>query len=380
MLARFSRLTGWLLGAALALAACGLPTGRQRIARDFAAVPPQALYAHLLGDPRLLVLATQPPRLVGALQHPRFRAASFITADSQGHLLVALDADAEHNYREVWKVDPSSGRLLARIPLPGWAPTRLACSPHDRVVVGHSLEKPSGTYDLDILAAAEARVLKTLEVPGYTTDIVFAQDIAYIALTAANAPSQSGVLVYDTRALQQKAYFTLPQPPGEPPLAPTWLAVDPEAHVLYAVLFQYREEGPCQQRGRLAAVDLDTGQWTLLMDLEDVGPVQVLSSGDLLIGEACPWGTGRLLRVDAAQGRIWAQETLHPGIAVLFPLGADRFAVGIEPDPAFTPQGTPPLIFFDATQWARLGEVPIPYAFGVHALAGPSPREATTKP
>jgi len=345
---------------------------KPRVQRALTApAPQQPLYAHLLGDPRILVVDVATRVLAGTLQHPQFQAASSIAVDSQGHLFVAIDADASHDYREVWKIDPASGAVLARITLPGWAPTHLAMSPHDRLVVGHSLEKPSGTYDLDIIAADQARVLTTLEVPGYVTDVVFDGDLAYIALTSARDPRQSGVLVYDTQTLQQRAYFSLAPLATEPPLAPTWLALDAPAGVLYGLLFQYRDDAPCQQQGRLAALDLDTGQWTRLMDLDDVGPLAVLPDGSLLAGEACPWGQGRLLRLDPRAGRVLAQTTLGPGIAALQPIGRARFAVGIEQDPGFTQREAPPLVFFDAAGWRREGEVPIPYEFGVHDLAGP---------
>ncbi|NPA05856.1 MAG: hypothetical protein GXO54_00410 [Chloroflexi bacterium] len=348
------------------------PFVRKTVKRNYQILPAAPLYVQSLAESQIAVVDIITAQVIGTLQDPKFRAAAAIEVDSQGYLFVAIDADATHDYREIWKIDPRLGTRVARIELPTWAPTLLAMSPQDILLVGHSLEKPDGSSDIDVILAREARRLQTLEVPGLAVSIAFGQSVAYVAINASRHPANSGVLVYDidtTRGLRWRAYYRLTQPTGKPPLSPVSVAFDAKTGLLYMVLFQYDAQGPCQQHGRLVALDTSTGTWQRIIDLEDVGPVAVLSDGTLLIGEACPWGKGRLWRVDPIQKHRIQQMTFEPGVWTLHSLGNDIYAVGINPNPLPQDASAPRLFFVDGRQWRLLASIPLPLS-SARDLAG----------
>ena len=357
----------WLL--LVLLGGCrGLPLEHNKQPPSSAMAAQKFLYVLAAGKPQIAVVDPRSHQVVDTLENAKFRAASDLAVDASGRLFVAIDADADHDYREIWLLDAATGKRLKRITLPRWAPVTLRVSPHDIVLVGHALEKPpNGTYDLDVISGQQGKVLQTLDVPGYVSDIVYDGDVAYVALSATQPGHASGVLVYDTRQLKRTAFFEVPQTAGKPPLTPTWLARGKEG-ALYVMLFQFHEDSPCQQQGRLARVDTRSGQFTFLMTMDDVGPLQVLEDGRLLVGEACPDGKGRLLLVDPEQPGIRKQTVLAPAISALQPVGDGVFAVGVQDMGTTTP-----LFFFDTKAWAKTAAMTLPVPWVTKLTFGPRP-------
>jgi len=353
------------IGLAFALSAwlvTGCVLSSRKIDVSYQYFPQRPLYVQSLAESQIIIVDAQRFQVIGTLNHPLLRAASAIEVDSQGHLFIAIDADATHDYREIWKVDPETGEFLNRIMLPGWAPTLLAMASNDLLLVGHSLEKRNGSSDLDVIYAPDARYLQTLEIPGLAMDIAFDTEQVYVAISSSQKPSDNGVLAYNLHSKQgltKSIHYRLLQPVNQPSLSPVSLA-SAQDNLLYLILFQYDANKPCEQHGQLMLLNITTRTWTPLMMLDDIGPIAVLSDGTLIVGEACPWGKGRLLHIDPNQRRIIHQMTLKPGVWTLCPLGFDIYAVGINPILSAEDDSAPLLFVVDARAWHTVAEIAIP--------------------
>jgi len=355
----------------IVLAGCAL-VGRPTISHEHpdAPFPEHPLYIIPASEPSLAIVDADSRQLVDIWHTARLRAASAIVLDSHGYPFITMDIDTntDRDYREIWVLEPPSGRFLASIPLPHWAPVTLGISDQDILVVGHSLQKPNGYYEIDIVSGPERRHLKTIDVPGLPIDIITNHNLAYIAINATVEGLASGVLVYDTQRLEQKAFYPFPQPANEAPRPPTWLALRDD-HSLYAVLFQAKNDSPCQQHGYLATLDLRNGEVTILMELDDVGPIWTYDDHTVLLGEDCPWGANHLSLIDTNQRRIIRQTQLPTlwQTIVITPISDHEVAIGgarFDEDPK-----TPNLLFFDVAQWQTVAQITLPFTTDVQDMA-----------
>ncbi len=326
-----SRSLGYLVGVwALlgGLTACR-PAARLRLQGSVSAWPNPVLLALSVADGCIIAVDPAQRQVVGTLRSPFLHASTDLVALPSGEVVVTLDADADHDYREIVWLNLQQGRETARVTV-DWAPVRLGLAPQGFLLVGHALEKSSnGRFTLSILSLHPPRLLTTAETDGYVSDMTFAATRAYLAVTAVRPGVASGVLVYDLAKQRVEAFYPLPQRAGAPPASPASLALVAEQQRLYAVWFQFAEEAPCQQRGQLAQLDLTTGEWTVVLDLADVGPLLALSEGTLLIGEQCSWGQGRLLLVDPTRGEVLQTWQVGPGLQDLHWVDAHTVAVSV---------------------------------------------------
>ena len=333
-----------LLLAVSLLAGCAPAQSGQLAAQSYKKLPARPLYALSVVDACIVVMDANTQQVTGTLKSPKFKASTDIVLNSQRELVITHDADADHDYREIFFLDPETGELRESVTV-GWAPVILAISDSDKLLVGHTLEKSSnGLFDLDILDAAKHRLLKTEETDGYVSDVVFDGETAYVGVVAVQPGKASGILVYDLAGQKQRAFYPIPQAPGAPPISPHSLALAGQgSNVLYINLFQFDEDAPCQEQGALARMDLATGAVTVITGLDDVGPMAMTESGDILVGEICEGREGRVQLIDSKTGESKRQATLGPGIFDMQPLGQGRYAISI--------LETSSISFWDVTTW-----------------------------
>jgi hypothetical protein len=342
----------WLaLALAIGIAGCEAAPTKKAFDLSYKHLPEHPLFALSVADACIVVLDADARQVVGTIKSPQFNASTDIELNARHELVATIDADADHDYREILFLDPAKGEERARVTV-AWAPVRLGISAADALLVGHTLEKSSnGHFDLSLLDGEKHQLITELEIDGYVGDMLFDGNRAYVAQVAVQPDKSSGILVYDLQKMRQLAFHPIPQSPGQAPLSPASLALAGEGS-LYINLFQFDEHSPCQQRGQLVRMDLASGQVTNLMTLDDVGPMVRTSGSDLLIGESCGARQGKLLRIAPERGEIVQSWELGPGISDIRPLAEDRFAISIFEDSA--------IAFFDARTWELQEKVRLP--------------------
>lgn len=287
---------------------------------SFQTLPERTVLALSVVDACIVAVDARQPKVVGTLKSPFFKASTDLVALTSGEIALTLDADAEHDYRDIVFLDPVQGKETARVTVE-WAPVRLGLSPAGFLLVAHSLEKASnGLFTLSILDVQARRMVGRTETNGYIADMAFDGQQAYLGVVAVRPGEPSGILIYDVAARRTEAFHPVPQPPDEPPWSPHALALDGDRGHLYTLLFQFDATSPCQQHGRLVRLDVHTGTWTPILDLPDVGPLLRLSDGTLVSGEMCSWGEGRLFGIDPASGTVRWTQKVGPGIQDLVPV------------------------------------------------------------
>ncbi len=321
-------------------AACQAALPGKKASVSSSEIASHPIFALSVADACIITLDARGQQVTGTIRNPQFNASTDLALTSDGNLFITIDADADHDYREILLLDPASGDEISRITVP-WAPVKLGISATDRLLVGHTLEKSSnGRFDLSIIDGAKRKLIKEIELDGYVADIIFDGDIAYIAQVAVRPDRDSGILIYDVAKLQQIAFYPIPQPAaGQPPLSPASIALKNQ-DALYITLFQFEENAPCQQKGHLVLMDLHTGDLTPIIDLDDVGPMLMTSQGRILTGESCGAVQGRLLLIDPEAKSIIQQSVAGPGIYDFAKLENDMVAVSVSEENA--------VVFYDA--------------------------------
>ncbi len=335
-------------------AGCQSVPAQQRITRTYDHPPGHPLYALSVVDACIVAIDADKQEVAGVMKSPQFNASTDIVVTSDGELITTIDADAEHDYREILFLDPQKGKELDRVTV-SWAPVTLGISSSDRLVVGHTLEKKSnGRFDLSVIDGKKKKLLDEIEVDGYVTDIAFDGDIAYAGLVAVRPDRRSGILAYDVQNMQTIDFHPIPQEPGQPPLSPASLAIDDAQH-LYINLFQFDPNAPCQEKGRLVRMDLPSGDVTPMADLDDVGPIALLPQEGIIAGESCGEKQDKLILIDAETGAILQQSAIGRGVTDILPISQNEVAVSVFEDSA--------IIFFDTADWKETARIDLPCAW-----------------